>query len=232
MRFDIQKCFDSIYTHTIAWATQGGKVAYKKTFEGRDSSTFGGIFDTIMQRLNYNETSGIVIGPEFSRIFAEIILQHIDHGVEYALNNDGIINGTDYQLYRYVDDYFLFYNEERVRNRVVDFFNRNLEDYRLKISREKTIAYDRPFITEISRAKIRIDKLITDWFKFRSSTFEEETIDLVEDKDQVVEDTDNEDKGFVLDLHKLNNFLNNDGYYPLVSRKFNKSLKMPFYLLE
>ena len=225
LRFDIQKCFNSIYTHTIAWATQGGKVAYKKTFEGRDSSSFGGTFDTIMQRLNYNETSGIVIGPEFSRIFAEIILQHIDRGVEYELNHDGIINGTDYQLYRYVDDYFLFYNEERVRNRVVDFFNRNLEDYRLKISREKTIAYDRPFITEISRAKIRIDKLVTDWFKLRSSTFEEETIDLMDDKDQVAVDVDNEDKGFVLDLHKLNNFLNIDGYYPLVSRKFNQEFK-------
>lgn len=139
MRFDIQKCFDSIYTHTIAWATQGGKVAYKKTFEGRDSSTFGGIFDTIMQRLNYNETSGIVIGPEFSRIFAEIILQHIAHGVEYALNNDGIINGTDYQLYRYVDDYFLFYNEERVRNRVVDFLIAILRIIGLKLAEKKPL---------------------------------------------------------------------------------------------
>lgn len=225
LRFDIQKCFDSIYTHTIAWATQGGKLAYKKTFEGRDTSTFGGVFDTVMQRLNFNETSGIVIGPEFSRIFAEIILQHIDRSVEYALDNDGIMNGMDYQLYRYVDDYFLFYNEEKLKNRVVDFFNRNLEEYRLKISREKTITYDRPFISEISRAKIRIDKLINDWFKFRSSTFEGETIDPVEDKDQVDEDINNKDNGFVLDLNKLHCFLKADGYYPLVSRKFNQEFK-------
>ena len=30
LRFDIQSCFDSIYTHSIAWATSGGKEVYKK----------------------------------------------------------------------------------------------------------------------------------------------------------------------------------------------------------
>lgn len=227
LRFDLQKCFDSIYTHTIAWATQGGKAVYKNSFANKDCSTFGGIFDTIMQRLNYNETSGIVIGPEFSRIFAEIILQHVDRSVEYAMENLSIRNGREYQLYRYVDDYFLFYNDERVKEQIIESFNRCLEDYRLKISREKTIAYDRPFITEISRAKIRIDELINDWFKFRTSKITkvepEENSD--DEKDFCDTDASVDDNEFSLDLAKLDNYLNLDGYFPLVSRKFNQAFK-------
>ena len=49
-----------------------------------------------MQRLNYNETNGIVIGPEFSRIFAEIILQRVDKEVEKALYVNGNQECSDF----------------------------------------------------------------------------------------------------------------------------------------
>lgn len=173
LKFDLQRCFDSIYTHSIAWATQGGKDVYKRYFKGRDNTSFGGIFDTLMQRLNYNETHGILIGPEFSRIFAEIILQHIDRIAEYCLKNKGYINGEDYQIYRYVDDYFLFYNDDKVKIEILQLFHKLLDEYKLKISGEKTVDYSRPFITNISRAKLRIDNLINRWFKFRVSSVEE-----------------------------------------------------------
>ena len=42
-------------------------------------------FDKFMQHVNYNETAGIAIGPEFSRIFAEIIFQSIDVKAEIKL---------------------------------------------------------------------------------------------------------------------------------------------------
>ena len=76
-KFDIQSCFDSIYSHSFTWAVSGGKEEYKKHLNGKAKS-FGDDWDNIMQKMNYNETNGIVIGPEFSRIFAEIILQYID----------------------------------------------------------------------------------------------------------------------------------------------------------
>ena len=48
-----------------------------------------------MQEMNYNETNGIVIGPEFSRIFAEVILQQIDTSVERELLKLGYIHKVD-----------------------------------------------------------------------------------------------------------------------------------------
>lgn len=230
-RFDIQKCFDSIYTHTIAWATQGGKEIYKKDFQGKDTNSFGGKFDVLMQRLNYNETNGIVIGPEFSRIFAEIILQHIDRNVEIALLSDDrnvIYNGKDYQLYRYVDDYFLFYNEESVKNRIFELFHRNLEEYKLRISSEKCVNYNRPFLTDISKAKIRIDQLINTWFKYRSNDSDKGSVDEadISEKDSIEEDDDSEvSVDFKPDIAMIESILSKKGYFPLVSRKFNQAYK-------
>ena len=229
MRFDIQKCFDSIYTHSIAWATQGGKFNYKRTFNSKDSSSFGGIFDTVIQRLNYNETNGIVIGPEFSRIFAEIILQHVDRSVEHQLEQDGIKHGADYQLYRYVDDYFLFYNDDKVKDRIRELLNLNLEEYRFKIGNEKTKEYTRPFLTEISQAKIRIDRLISDLWKYRSSeTIKEDVVsgdDDEDEKDKIDKATDSENKEFSPESEKLEKILQSDGYYPLRALKFNSEYK-------
>lgn len=84
VKFDLQSCFDSIYTHTISWATAGGADKVK-VLPGYHGSWVGDAFDNLMQSVNARETNGIVIGPEFSRIFAEIILQYIDQKVEQEL---------------------------------------------------------------------------------------------------------------------------------------------------
>lgn len=76
VQIDVSKCFDSIYTHSLPWAVLGKDQTKFSLDESK--ATFGGRFDALMQNLNHKETNGIVIGPEFSRIFAEIILQSVD----------------------------------------------------------------------------------------------------------------------------------------------------------
>lgn len=77
---DVEKCFDRIYTHSISWALLT-KEAVKREINP-SKSMFSGLFDTLMQSANYSETNGILIGPEFSRIFSEIVLQHIDNNIQ------------------------------------------------------------------------------------------------------------------------------------------------------
>ncbi|MDA3778698.1 MAG: RNA-directed DNA polymerase, partial [Bacteroidales bacterium] len=76
LKIDVTKCFDSIYTHTVSWALFN-KAIVKSNIDP-SLATFAGEFDRLMQELNANETNGIIIGPEFSRIFAELILHQID----------------------------------------------------------------------------------------------------------------------------------------------------------
>lgn len=80
-KLDISKCFDSIYTHSCSWAVLGKE--YSKMNRGKNS--FIACFDLLMRSMNRNETNGILIGPEFSRIFSEIILQAIDTTIESNL---------------------------------------------------------------------------------------------------------------------------------------------------
>lgn len=158
-RFDIAKCFDSIYTHSIQWAIYTKEVVKKDIKLANDS--FAGVLDKLMQSLNYNETHGIVIGPEFSRIFAEIILQRIDRSVYNALLKENILPNTDYRLFRYVDDHFLFFNDEKVKNRILDIYTLTFREYKMSINQAKTHQYSRPIMTEISMAKQKIRAYIS-----------------------------------------------------------------------
>lgn len=159
VQIDVSKCFDSIYTHSLPWAVIGKS---QTKFDLEDSKkTFGGQFDSVMQNLNQNETNGIVIGPEFSRIFAEIILQSTDVELERALAfRANLKHKVDYEIFRYVDDYFVFYNEQSTEHRVIEELQEILKTKKLSINPAKVKSYSKPIITEITIAKERVSALM------------------------------------------------------------------------
>ena len=159
-KFDIGKCFDSIYTHSISWALYGKGIV--KDNIRASKTTFAGKFDTLMQDMNYGETNGILIGSEVSRIFAELLLQQMDKAVFYELFNDGKIHKKDYEIFRYVDDYFLFCSDEILKNTIKNKFIHHLKQYNLFINEAKSYKYSRPIITDLTIAKTKIVELISD----------------------------------------------------------------------
>lgn len=218
LKFDIQGCFDNIYTHSIAWAMNGGVNIYKDHFEGKDDS-FASKWDKIMQQLNYNETNGIVIGPEFSRIFAEVIMQHIDLRAESELLASNYKNKVDYECYRYVDDFFFFYNNIEVKEQALRVFDKLLREYKMTISQEKTVTFDRPFITDITRAKNLIDELIQETFSFSTDS-------VIEDVEWDDRDEQNiEEEEFLVDEEKTKKALSQEMHFYLKATHFNKKYK-------
>ena len=196
IKFDLQSCFDSIYTHTISWATAGGTDKVK-VLPGYHGSWVGDAFDNLMQSVNARETNGIVIGPEFSRIFAEIILQYIDQKVEQELLKEKLCQKSNYECYRYVDDYFLFYNDEQDRSLFMESLTKWLKEFKLQISPSKTEEFERPFITKVTIAKQRIEHLFSNifstplWKEVESNLDvekEDETEDENSDKDREILD--------------------------------------------
>lgn len=166
-KLDVSHCFDSIYTHSIAWAVF--QKDYSKMQLSKTKLTFPFKFDQLMQRSNHNETNGILIGPELSRIFAEIIMQSIDNNIIQDLDKHGLTLGQDYQVFRYVDDYFLFYNEEEVFAKIKNNIQINLKKYKLSLNKHKEEKYSRPIITPITIAKKKIAKLISDNLSYNLS---------------------------------------------------------------
>lgn len=203
VKFDLQSCFDSIYTHTISWATAGGADKVK-VLPGYHGSWVGDAFDNLMQSNNARETNGIVIGPEFSRIFAEIILQYIDQKVELELLGKGIRQKSTYECYRYVDDYFLFYNDEKDRNIFMESLTKWLKEFKLQISPSKTEEFERPFITNVTIAKQRIEDLLSNIFPI--PLWEEVESNLNAEEEDNKED-ENSDKDKVILDKKFNIYL-------------------------
>lgn len=150
LSLDVSKCFDSIYTHSIAWATKT-KPHTKDNL--KITTTFGQIFDGLMQQSNHNETNGIVIGPEISRIFAEIIFQRIDWTVEQRLLEmpNPIINNKNYTIRRYVDDIFIFAKNKADINVIAEIYTEELASFNLHVNRNKVVEYARPFFSTKSR---------------------------------------------------------------------------------
>ncbi len=145
---DMSRCFDSIYTHTIAWALTG-KEAAKRSLKAH---SFGMRFDELMQHANRGETSGIPIGPEVSRIFAEIILQRVDSEMVSAMqSNHHLKLNRDFTIRRYVDDIVIFGSSEEVIRLAQDEYVDALRCYNLNLNEQKTVHLRRPFATQKSR---------------------------------------------------------------------------------
>ncbi|MEY4589011.1 MAG: hypothetical protein RL497_1087 [Pseudomonadota bacterium] len=168
LKIDVAKCFDSIYTHSLAWALMTKDSVKQQLIKAPSviEKTFGGVFDRLMQQINYNETNGIIIGPEFSRIFAELILQSVDRDVFLSLKSVKLIRGRDYELFRYVDDYFVFYNEDATKDCILKDLQIALKVYKLYLNPAKELIYEKPIITEITIAKNKISKLLNERLKY------------------------------------------------------------------
>lgn len=154
VRLDVTRCFDSIYTHSISWVTNG--VEQSKVLTGQCDATFGGKFDRLMRASNDLETHGILIGPEVSRIFAEIILQEVDLRVEWRLSRNGYRHRVDYEIRRFVDDYFVFCNSDSSAAVIVSALADELKDFKLYLNEAKRSDELTPLRSPRSAAKFQL----------------------------------------------------------------------------
>jgi hypothetical protein len=154
---DVTKCFYNIYTHSITWAVKDKESAKRNA----KAISFENRFDKLMQQANYNETNGIVVGPEVSRIFAEIILQQVDVNVlSFVEGKEGLKFGVDFEIRRYVDDYFIFANDENHIDIIFKTLQKELKEYKLYINESKTIRKVTPFITDQAVGKRELNNLL------------------------------------------------------------------------
>lgn len=146
---DIHRCFYNIYTHTLSWSVKNKEFAKLNI----KASSFDNSFDELIRFANYNETNGILVGPEFSRVFAEILLQQVDLDLELALERASLKHNVDYAIRRYVDDFFIFSNSPDVLDRVQNTLEGILKEIKLYLNESKKVRFRRPFITGLSIAK-------------------------------------------------------------------------------
>ncbi|MEI6896690.1 MAG: antiviral reverse transcriptase Drt3b [Psychromonas sp.] len=160
-KFDISKCFENLSTDMLPSALRGEDLLRS---EINSTQSFESQFSALASFVNYGRNHGIVVGPEFSRIYAEILLQRIDSVIESSLSQKNIRYGKDYVIKRYVDDYFLFYNDENLLKPIKQCVTDNLSEYKLFLNESKDEHLTRPFVTGVTSAKLSIREYYNDLF--------------------------------------------------------------------
>ena len=131
VKTDITRFYPSIYTHSLTWAAYGKEKvkARLKTFEG----SLADRLDILVRACNRNQTIGIPVGPETSRILAEIISSRIDDDLRSSFE-DITIESVD----RLQDDWFVGVKTLERSEKVLSQIGAAYRDYSLDINGRKT----------------------------------------------------------------------------------------------
>jgi hypothetical protein len=139
-RIDYQSCFDSIYSHVFKWIIERTTTDSKDA----DNSNLFITIDRILQNINGLSSNGLIVGPEFSRMISEILLQHIDNKVLTSLKKLGVILNKDYMVFRYVDDIFIFSTSQENIELIINKYKKISKMYLLRISEQKLVKGETP----------------------------------------------------------------------------------------
>jgi Reverse transcriptase (RNA-dependent DNA polymerase) len=130
---DVGSFFPTIYTHTIPWALHTKEVAKKN--QTKIPKYFGNILDGRSMAVQDGQTIGLPIGPDTSHILAEVIAVAIDNCLVTEL---GMVPAG----FRYVDDFFLFFNSLHDADRALAAVTRAVSSFELQLNPAKTRIVD------------------------------------------------------------------------------------------
>lgn len=129
---DISRFYGTIYTHAIPWAMYGKQWSKVNMFSAAFQQSLGNQLDVKVRKGMSNQTIGIPIGPDTSRIISEIIAVAIEN--RYAeLSGDGLES-----VFRYVDDWFVGFNTSTESEQAISHLSRACTEFELDLNIEKT----------------------------------------------------------------------------------------------
>lgn len=130
---DISRFYGTLYTHAIPWSlhTKAWAKANLNNAAVYDQS-LGARLDKAVRKGQDNQTIGIPVGPDTSRIIAEIVAVSIDARVqaELKLSADSVV--------RNVDDWYIGFDNAGQAEEAVAVLAAAARDYELEIHPEKT----------------------------------------------------------------------------------------------
>ena len=128
---DIARFYHSIYTHSIPWAYHGKAMA-KEDKNVNSRRVFFNKADALIRNGQDGQTVGLPVGPDTSRVFAELIATAID--LEFVKRIDGI----DCSALRHVDDVWIGTNSHADAEKTLSCYREAIREFELDINENKT----------------------------------------------------------------------------------------------
>lgn len=141
VKYDIEKFYDSIYTHYLPAGLIGFENAinmYRGVIPLTNDYKEMRNIEKAMTRLCRGETKGIITGPFISRILSELLQSEIDKEIFEKLKND--------KFRRFVDDTTLYVNSIVDAEKDLREIKKLLQKYRLSLKMEKTDIIEFPYL--------------------------------------------------------------------------------------
>lgn len=129
---DISRFYPTLYTHVIPWALHGKSWSKRNLGSASYKTSTGARLDTFVRATQENQTIGIPIGPDSSRILSEIVAVAIEANVKRQ------INFSEQSYFRNVDDVFFGTDTRADADAFVTTWTQALQEYELQVNYEKT----------------------------------------------------------------------------------------------
>lgn len=129
---DISRFFPSVYTHTLPWAINS-KAEAKNDISSNSATVYGNRLDLIFRNSQSKQTIGIPVGPDASKIAAELLLTAVDANFlsRYRRNERPA-------YVRHVDDYWVAGNSQEECEKHLYNLRLSLREFQLDINESKT----------------------------------------------------------------------------------------------
>lgn len=128
---DVRAFFHSIYTHAIPWAIHGKAFAKQH----RTPAHYGNMIDLLCRNAQDGQTIGLPVGPDTSRLIAEVVASAIDAELQQRLS----IGARDAS--RYVDDYTLSSPERASGEELLATLRQSTAVFELELNNEKSAIF-------------------------------------------------------------------------------------------
>lgn len=130
-KIDITNFYNSVYTHTIAWAWCGDRY---KALSDTNFNFTGSRIDKLIQYSNDKRTNGISVGPVLSDLIVEIMLSERDTFITQKIKEKGI----DFLATRFKDDYRILCNSQEDSDKIIRIVIETLNEFNLQVNEAKT----------------------------------------------------------------------------------------------
>lgn len=134
LRADISRFFYTAYTHSLPWSIIG-KEKVKDWFlhdKARLRAHWSNDIDRALQACQSRETFGFPVGPDTSRIIAELLLAGVESDADFA----ECVKGKS--SYRLLDDFLIGFDDENSALRALAALRSALWKFNLQLNDEKT----------------------------------------------------------------------------------------------
>ena len=136
---DIARFYHSIYTHSIPWAYHGKDKAKSNLRQRRSARLSFDKVDAIIRNGQDGQSIGIPVGPDVSRVFAELIGIAIDNEFRKRFGD------VECAVLRYIDDIWIGVNSHADAEKALACYQSAIREFELDINESKTGIYSKDF---------------------------------------------------------------------------------------